>query len=605
MCGIMGYVGSKRAWPIVLSGLKRLEYRGYDSAGIAVTAGDGIEVRKQVGPLHRLEERNPDGLTGTTGIGHTRWATHGEVTLANCHPHADTSGQLVLVHNGIIDNAEELRDSLDAGARIDSQTDTAILAELIATRYDGDLLQAVRAALEMVQGTAAIAVMHRDHPGELVVARQGSPVVVGLQDDAAFVASDAQALATLTDRLIILHDSDIARLTPGNVEIIDVLNRARERRVEALAIVPDDANLGDHPHYFLKEAREQPGVIRRALKGRLDPSMRTARLPELDALEIERSMARVSIFGCGSSKLAGDVGRYLIERYARISASSDDAAELAMLNPATDHETLHLALSQSGETADVLVFMRELALRDAPMLSITNVVGNSMARAAAANVYMHAGAEYSVAATKSFISQLVCLNLLALRWARQRGMSPSQGRAWMEALEQLPEQIDAMLEHHQRIKALAREHCDASYVMFIGRGVSLPIAREGALKLKELSYIPSEGLSGAQMKHGPIALIEEGSPVWVIAPPDHTRERMLGNIHELKARGATILAIAGHDDAEIAKLSSAHIPLPPHHPALSPLLSVIPLQLFAYEVAVALGREVDRPRNLAKSVTVE
>lgn len=602
MCGIMGVVGSQHAWPVIVAGLKRLEYRGYDSAGIATWFDNAVHLARAVGPLHRLETRFPEGLGGMTGVGHTRWATHGVVSLENCHPHQDRQQTLAIAHNGIIDNAEYLRAQLGLdGFR--SQTDTEVLAELIASVYTGDLLQAVRQAMNQIQGTAAVVVVHQDHPDQLVVARLGSPVVVGLGEQVSFVASDAQALSPLTERIIVLQDSDVALLTPGQVEIIDLDNRARERRVEALTHLPEAHDLGDFPHYFLKEAHDQPEVLSRAMLGRLDNSRKTARLDELDIL-LQRP-SRVCFFGCGSSKLAGDVGRYLVERYAGVMSLSEDAAELAALHPVVDPETLYVGLSQSGETADVLALMKELELRQANMVTITNVVGNSMARRALANVYMHAGAEFSVASTKSMSAQMVVASLMALRWARQRGMTPQAGQQWLEGLAQAPQLAAGMLTHHARIADIAARHKHARYVMFIGRGISLPIAHEGALKLKELSYIPSEGLSGAQMKHGPIALIEEGSPVWVIAPPDHTRDRMVANIQELRARGAEILAVAAHNDDAIAQLADVHIPLPDHHPAISPLLSVVPLQLFAYEVARVLGREVDRPRNLAKSVTVE
>lgn len=602
MCGIMGVVGSQHAWPVIVAGLKRLEYRGYDSAGIATWFDNKVHLARAVGPLHRLEARFPEGLGGTVGVGHTRWATHGVVSLENCHPHQDRQQTLAIAHNGIIDNAEHLRAQLGLdGFR--SQTDTEVLAELIASVYNGDLLQAVRQAMNQIQGTAAVVVVHQDHPDQLVVARLGSPVVVGLGEQVSFVASDAQALSPLTERIIVLQDSDVALLTPGYVEIIDLDNRARERRVEALTHLPEAQELGEYPHYFLKEAHEQPEVLSRAMLGRLDTSRKTARLDELDVLPQRPS--RVCFFGCGSSKLAGDVGRYLVERYAGVMSLSEDAAELASLHPVVDPETLYVGLSQSGETADVLALMKELELRQAQMITITNVVGNSMARCALANVYMHAGAEFSVASTKSMSAQMMVASLMALRWARQRGMTPQDGQRWLQGLVEAPRLAAEMLTHHARIAELAQRHKHARYVMFIGRGISLPIAHEGALKLKELSYIPSEGLSGAQMKHGPIALIEEGSPVWVIAPPDHTRERMVANIQELRARGAEILAVAAHDDEAIAQLADVHIPLPDHHPAISPLLSVVPLQLFAYEVARVLGREVDRPRNLAKSVTVE
>lgn len=618
MCGIMGYIGVKPAWPIIMTGLKRLEYRGYDSAGIATLSGDDnavIHLARAVGPLHRLEQAFPQGLDGSVGIGHTRWATHGQVNVANAHPQLDQHKRLAMVHNGIIDNAHELELMLGPLER-HSETDSELLINLIALHLRElgpltakqatfGLTSAVRNALGLIKGTAAIVVLDQ-HAQELVAARQGSPVVIGLSDEATYVASDAQALAPFTDRVIHLEDGDIARLTPGHLEIINLDQHDRERRIELLEQPQEHAQGATHPHLYLSELLEQPEALDRAMRGRLDPSMRTARLDELEGFEATlQSVARVALYGCGTSLLAGAIGRQFLERHARIPSVAEDAAELAGLNPVHDPRALYVGLSQSGETADALTLLRELKLRGAHTMTITNVVGNSMARLAQANLYTHAGAEHSVASTKSFSAQVLTLMLFTLKMARQRGLSPQEGAKWLDAMQALPEAAHAMLAQREQLQALAHQHAQARYTMFVGRGASYAVACEGALKLKELSYIPSEGLSGAQMKHGPIALIEPGTPVWAIAPPDHTRERMLGNLHELKARGAYLMVIASGDDHQVAALADALIALPPHHEINAPILSALPLQLYAYEVALTLGRSIDRPRNLAKAVTVE
>lgn len=622
MCGIMAYIGHAQAWPLIVTGLKRLEYRGYDSAGIAtVDAAGELRLARAVGLLNRLEEQQPQGLPGLRGIGHTRWATHGQVTVENCHPHLDPSGALAIVHNGIIDNVEELLARWPCAAdRLRGQTDTEILISCIAQALKGmpepehpqALLGAVRQVLELVRGTAALVVLDKRRE-ELVVARLGSPVVLGVSDEAAYAASDAQALLPFTDRVIHLEDGDIARLGVKLLEIVNLDQATRQRRIARIEL--DTASLGQgedaggaYEHLFLKEIFDQPEALDRAMRGRLDHQLSSARLDELDPLKgALRGLSRVCLFGCGTSLYAGQLGRYMLEAHARIPSVAEDAAELAGLNPVHDPSALYIGLSQSGETADALSLLRELELRDAHTLTITNVVGNSMARQAKANLYVHAGFERSVASTKSFTAQALVLSLLTLKLARQRGLMPSQGALWLKALAQLPQLThEALLSYQPIIRALAQEHAQAKYTMFVGRGVSSVVAAEGALKLKELSYMPCDGLSGAQMKHGPIALIEPNTPVWAISPPDHTRERMLGNLNELKARGAKLMVIADAQDRQIAQLADVLIPLPSMaHELISPILSVLPLQLYAYEVAKALGRSVDKPRNLAKAVTVE
>lgn len=609
MCGIMGYVGGEQAWPIVMSGLKRLEYRGYDSAGVATLSRKRIRLARAVGHIAALEHKHPTGLPGTIGIGHTRWATHGGVTEANCHPHLDPDGEVAVVHNGIIDNAEALRAELVAeGAEMASETDTELLSHLIARELKAgevELMDAVRAALSRVDGTAGLLVMTRSQPERLVAARLGSPVVIGLGEDETWVASDQLALVPFTDRMVVLDDGEVAELTPGHFRTVDLQNRSREKRVERIEAAADEVELGDWPHFMLKEIVEQPRVVDRGTRGRLDAGMGTARLGGLSELgRWAHEIERVVLFGCGTSLNSALVGRYLLERYARIPTTAEDSAELSATNPIVNGKTLYVAVSQSGETADTLTALREVVSRGGTVAGITNVVGSTLARETACGTYIHAGPEISVCSTKAFVAQSLALTLLSLKFARMRHLAASDGREWVKGLEALPSQVEAMLAHKDAIRDLAETHKDARYCMFIGRGVQVPVAREGALKLKEIAYIPSDGLSGAEMKHGPLALVTQGTPVWALAPSDETRERMIGNLQELKARGATLLVVANPEDGEIRGLADALIPLPEHHPALSPMLTAVPLQLFAYYTACALGHDVDKPRNLAKSVTV-
>lgn len=604
----MGYVGSQQAWPVVLSGLRRLEYRGYDSAGIVTVVRKRFKLARSVGHLRQLEEAQPDGLPGTVGIGHTRWATHGGVSEENCHPHLDSSGRVAIVHNGIIDNVDALRKKLlEAGVVFKSETDSEVLAELIARQLDDDtsLQQAVVRAMKQIDGTAGIVAIDRMNPEVMVAARLGSPVVIGLGDGACWVASDALALRPFTDRMVVLEDSEIAELSPSGVRTIDLDQRDRDKRVEKILHQPEEAERGDYAHFMLKEIWEQPRAIDRSMRGRLDAAMGSARLGGLSSHEQRLfDIRRVVFCACGTSLYSAQVGAYLMNRYARMPATAEDAAELAVQNPIVDRHTLYVAVSQSGETADTLGALREIRLRGGLVAGITNVVGSSLARETDFGTYVHAGPEISVCSTKAFTAQVLAAELLALRFSRMRDMSASEGRAWVEALNKLPAQTQLMLESWPKCKELAERFSDAKFTMFIGRGLNVPVASEGALKLKEIAYLAAEGLSGGGMKHGPLALIEPGLPVWALVPPDETRERMLGNLRELKAREAFIAAVAAADDTEVAELVDVVIPVPPHHPTVSPMLNVIPLQLYAYYVALTKGFDIDKPRNLAKSVTV-
>ena len=608
MCGIMGYVGNKEAWGIVLSGLKRLEYRGYDSAGVVTVARKRLRLARQVGHISALQEAHQEGLPGTTGIGHTRWATHGGVTEANCHPHRDSEDTIALVHNGIVDNMEALRSELVAqGVTFRSETDSEVLAELIgqSVRSGANLTTAVRQAMARIEGTAGIVVVDRNEPDVLVAARIGSPVVIGVGSDESWVASDPVALRPFTDRMVVLDDGEIAEIRAGSFRTIDLDSRDREKRVEKILHQAEEAERGDYEHFMLKEIHEQPQAIDRSMRGRLDAAMGTARLGGLKSHEHRLfEIENVVFCGCGTSLYSAEVGAYLMTRYARLPAVAEDAAELTVKNPIVDRRTLYVAISQSGETADTLGAVREVRQRGGLVAGITNVVGSSLARETDFGTYVHAGPEISVCSTKAFTAQVLATELLALRFARMKDLSASDGRAWLSALENVPASVQLMLEQSDDCRELAKRFGKARFTMFVGRGVNVPVAAEGALKLKEIAYVAAEGMSGAAMKHGPLALIEPGTPVWALVPPDETRERMIGNLRELKARGAYVIAVADASDQEVSGLVDRVIRLPPHHPAVSPILTVIPLQLYAYYTALALGYDIDKPRNLAKSVTV-
>jgi len=608
MCGIMGYVGGERAWDTIIAGLRRLEYRGYDSAGVATVDAGVLQRARHVGPLRALEQATPEGLPGQLGIGHTRWATHGGVSETNCHPHLDNSARIALVHNGIIDNVDALRRELMAsGAVFQSETDTEVLAELIGrgVRDGSSLREAVVQALKRVAGTAGILVIDKQDSTRLVAARMGSPVVVGLGDGASWVASDQIALRPHTDRMVVLDDGELAELTADGVSTFDLDLRDREKRVEKILHQPEDAELQGHAHFMHKEIYEQPAALDRSLRGRLDTGIASAHLGGLVGHEARLiGVDRVVFFAAGASLYTGQVGAYLMNRYARLPATAEDAAELLTHNPIVEKNTLYIAISQSGETGDTLQTLREIRLRGGLIAGITNVAGSSLSRETDFGIYVHAGPEVSVSSTKAFTAQILATELLALRFARLRDLGASEGRAWVRGLTQLPGLVRTMLEQAATCQELAERFHAAPFTMYVGRGSCVPIAAEGALKLKEIAYMPAEGLSGAAMKHGPLALVEPGTPVWALVPPDDTRERMLGNLRELSARGAHIIAVADREDREVAAIAQNVLILPPHHAAVSPILAVIPLQLYAYYAALLHGYDIDKPRNLAKSVTV-
>lgn len=614
MCGIVAYSGDKKANEILLQGLHRLEYRGYDSAGICTLNGSHLEIRKKAGRIDTLaqivKQKPPKG---TCGISHTRWATHGEPTDLNAHPHLDQSGKLALVHNGVIENYQTIKENLLAkGHQFHSQTDTEVLAHLIGYHYDQlpeskeRLLQAVKTSLLEITGTYGIAVMHEDRPGEIIGARRGSPLILGIGEKEFFLASDVSALGAYTKRVIYLNDYDVVQITRDTYTIESLNQTSIDREICKIEWNPESTNKGDHEHYMLKEIFEQPASLENAMRGRLDQEQATAKFGGLN-LEVHnlRTIDRLIITGCGTALHAGMLGEYLIEELARIPVEIEIASEFRYRNPPLDNHTLVFAVSQSGETADTLAAMREVQRKGFQALGICNVVGSSIARESDGGIFLHAGPEIGVAATKSFTSQALVLSLLALFFGRLRHLSPVQGHEILSALKKLPEQAAQILEQHQTIQKLAEKYAASQSMLFFGRQANYPVALEGALKMKEISYIHAEGYPSAELKHGVIALITAQLPSVVICCQDGVYEKNVSNIQEIKARKGPVIAIATQGDKELKKLVDDVIYVPQTHPLLQPILNVIPLQLLSYYTALHLGRDVDKPRNLAKSVTVE
>jgi len=623
MCGIVGYVGRAEAAPILLDGLRRLEYRGYDSAGIAIVDGGHLETRKcagRIAALSKLTTERP--LTGSFGVSHTRWATHGKVTDENAHPHFDASGKLALVHNGVIENYQALRADLvrggDNGFR--SQTDTEVLAHLIGKLYDDScastvdvdqkkarLLAAVRAALQQVIGTYGIALIHADIPDFMIGARRGSPLVLGVGKEENFLASDVSAIVAYTREAIYLHDFDIAMVERGKFEISSLAGTSGAHQVSKLEFTAEDIKKGDYPHYMLKEIFEQPNSVRDAMRGRLSLEECTAKLGGLNMTPAQlRDVGRIVLTGCGTALHAAMVGEYLIERLAIIPTEIEYASEFRHRNTPMTPDTLVFAISQSGETADTLGALRESRRKGFRTLGICNNVASTIARESDGGVYMHAGPEIGVAATKSFTSQLAILTLIGLLLGRMRNLSTTEGSRMIEALEALPEQIEVVLKLSDQIKAIAKKYVDANGILFFGRQFNFPIALEGALKMKEITYLFAEGHPSAELKHGIIALVRPDLPSIFIAPDDAVFSKNLNNIEQVKARKGPIIAFTSGNGAKRLKETADEIVSLPEAPdCLMPILTVIPLQLLAYHLAVELGRDVDKPRNLAKSVTVE
>ncbi|NIM52045.1 MAG: glutamine--fructose-6-phosphate transaminase (isomerizing) [Gemmatimonadales bacterium] len=608
MCGIVGYVGKRQAVPLLLEGLRRLEYRGYDSAGLAVQNGCGVEVLKLAGRVRALiREARKTAVDGTCGIAHTRWATHGAPTSPNAHPHTDCSGTIALVHNGIIENADALRARLKQGGHhFKTQTDTEVLAHLIEEVSSGSLEQRVISALGRVEGAYGIAVISQDDPGKIVVARKGSPVLLGVGNGEFFVASDAAAVLEHTRSVVYLDDGDVAVLTTDSYRVIDASAREQLRSVADIDWDLGAIELGGYPHFMLKEICEQPDSIRSTLRGRLLFEQGDARLHGLNLSPRDcENIRRIVVLACGTSWHAGLVGRYAVEELAGIPVDVEYASEYRYRPQLAIRGTLAIAISQSGETADTLEAMSAARAAGGKVLGLVNVVGSTIARQADGGLYLHAGPEIGVASTKAFTSQIVALVLLGLHLGRQRGLSLAQGRELVYELARLPEQVDQVLDLEPVIEKLAREYAHADNFLYLGRGVNFPVALEGALKLKEISYIHAEGYPAAEMKHGPIALIDENMPVVFVAPEDQLYHKVLSNMQEVKARGGRIIALTTEGAGDLGALADHEIQVPKTVPLLSPVVTSIPLQVLAYHIAVLRGCDVDRPRNLAKSVTVE
>ena len=608
MCGIVCYVGQKEAKPILIEGLKRLEYRGYDSAGLAVQDGTKIDFYRAVGKIAELERKIGEiPIRGTCGIAHTRWATHGEPTEVNAHPHRDQNENVFVIHNGIIENFFSLKKKLEKnGVLFRSDTDTEVLAHLIALNFDGNLKEAVRKTMSQVEGTFGIAVVHRHVPDEIVVARRGSPLVIGLGEDGNFAASDVSAMVRYTNKVVHLNENELATLTRSNFSIYTAQAAAVTRATETVEWQPEDAELNGFPHFMLKEIYEQPETIRNAMRGRLELGEGVSKLggimPVWDQF---KDCRHIVIVACGTSFHAGSVGRYVFERLTEVDVEVEIASEFRYRKLNFPPNTFIIAMSQSGETADTLAAIKEARRKGARLLGIVNVVGSSISRETEAGVYNHAGPEIGVASTKIFISQLTILTLIALLIGRHQKLSLTEGVEIIKALSELPEQVRTVLSQDNHIQAIAEKYSKCSNWLFLGRKYQYPIALEGALKLKEISYIHAEGYAAGEMKHGPIALINPQMPTVALVPRDSMYEKMISNIQEIKSRRGPVIAIATEGDTRIREMVDEVIEVPQTLEFLYPILTVVPCQLIAYYCARFLNRDIDKPRNLAKSVTVE
>lgn len=610
MCGIIGFTGQREAATILVEGLRRLEYRGYDSAGVATGTGRQLHIRKKAGrlvELQRLLSLQP--APGCYGIGHTRWATHGRATDRNAHPHTDGTGSIAVVHNGVIDNYAVLREQLSRqGVVFRSDTDTEVLAHLIARYYHNDLVAAVRQALQLVRGTYGLAAICADEPGVIVAARWGSPLVVGHGTAGNYLASDPLALAGWADKVYYLEDGQLCVLNERDCDIFD-------QHLIPIAVtmqeLPDDlhdgqTDKGEYAHFMLKEIYEQPESLTNAMRGRLNEADATAHFGGLNLTAAQlRQVERIIITGCGTSYYAGLVGEYLIEELARLPVEVEYASEFRYRHAPLERNTIVLAITQSGETADTLAAVREANRRGQTTLAICNVVGSSIAREAHGGVYLHAGPEIGVASTKAFTAQCLVLTLLALYLGRLRHLSAAQGQQIVEELQRLPEAVRAALLCHESVKVIAEKYAHVSNMLYLGRQYLYPVALEGALKLKEISYIHAEGYPAAEMKHGPIALVDENTPSVFLVPRGQVFDKVLANMQEIKARGGPVIAVVSGDEPEVFALADDVIVIPHVPEYLQPIVAVIPLQLLAYQIALLRGCDVDRPRHLAKSVTVE
>jgi len=612
MCGIVGYIGKRNCVPIILEGLRRLEYRGYDSAGIALVKDGTLMVKKQKGKVAELAatlQLMDKDLTSFVGMGHTRWATHGEPNDVNAHPHADCKNEIAVIHNGIIENYVAIKTKLlRQGHKFLSKTDTEVLAHLIEEMYKKthNLCAAVRLSLAEVEGTYGLVVVSSFEPDRLIVARKGSPLLIGVGDGENFVASDASAIVDHTRQVMYLADGEVAEITTKGIHTTTVDDVEVEKEVEEVTFELSQIERGGYEHFMLKEINEQPETILNAMRGRLQVEQADVVLGGLREVRDKLLKARRFIItACGTSWHAGLVGEYMLEHIARIPVEVEYASEFRYRHPVIYEDDVVLSISQSGETADTLAAMREAKSKGATVLGIVNVVGSSIARESQGGVYIHAGPEIGVASTKAFTSQLTVLSLITVMMARARGMSREDALVLTKEIESLPEKVAYVLNNTDMIKAVAEEFKDVSNALYLGRGANFPVALEGALKLKEISYIHAEGYPAAEMKHGPIALIDERMPVVVVVPKDAIYEKVISNVQEVRARKGRVIAIANEDDTEIEHLAEFVIRVPRTYSFFGPIINIIPLQLLAYYIAVARGCDVDQPRNLAKSVTVE
>lgn len=603
MCGIVGYLGKKKALPVLLSGLKRIEYRGYDSFGFITLNQEDHFLLKKVGKISEVEDSlsDLDKISGTLGLGHTRWATTGEVTQENAHPHSDCHDEIFVVHNGIIENYKELKKKLEEkGHKFSSETDTEVIAHLIEEHLDGNLEEGVRKALKEVRGAYGIAVISKKDPQKMVAARLSSPLTIGIGENEFLVSSDPAAVVTHTRKVIHLDDNEIAVIKPDNFFIL------KEKPLQKIEWTREEAKKGGYSHFMMKEITEEPQSIENAIRGRLDPDEGSARLGGLQEVANRlNNISRVILVGCGTAYHAAQVGKYMLEEYAGIPCEVDIASEFRYRKPITDKHTVTLLVSQSGETADTLATLKEMKKKGILTLGITNVVGSTQARETDAGVYTRSGPEIGVASSKAFSGQLATLAMLTVNLGRKKDMSLVMGKRIVSELAQIPELSQEILKKKNKIKKIAKKYKDFENFWFIGRKYNAPIAKEGALKLKELSYLHAEGIPGGELKHGSLALINKDFPTVAICPSDSVYSKMISNIEEIKARGGPVIAIATEGNKEIKELVDDVIYIPKTLEMLTPMISVIPLHLLAYYIADFLGRDIDRPRNLAKSVTVE
>ena len=614
MCGIIGYIGPKDVVPVLIDGLRRLEYRGYDSAGVALVERAHVEVRRSAGKLSRLEEViRTQPVQGDYGVGHTRWATHGRPTEENAHPHRDCTGQIVVVHNGIIENYLDLKRQLETeGHTFETETDTEVVAHLVERESRGDGLEnAVRRAVVQLRGLFGLVLVAADDPGKIVAVRNGPPIVLGMGDGEFLVASDIPAVLSHTRDVVFLGDEEMAVITRAQVEFTDFSGRAVSKSTERIQWDPVMAEKAGYKHFMLKEIFEQPWAIQETVLGRFSEKQGTVILGELNLTDAElRDVEQVVILACGTSWHAGLVGKFLIEHLARVRVDVDYGSEYRYRDPIAGGRSLAVVITQSGETADTLAALREAQSKEARSIAICNVVGSMVTREADGTIYTHAGPEIGVASTKAFTSQLVALNLLALHLAKvRRTIAADEVQRQIEGLTQLTGLVQHTLACDAAVAAIAKQFYRYANFLYLGRGINYPIALEGALKLKEISYIHAEGYPAGEMKHGPIALIDENMPVVALVPTGPVFDKMMGNLQEAKTRGATIIAVTDADPEAFSDVLDASqdfvVPIPPAHPMLTPILMVVPLQLLAYHIAVLRGCDVDQPRNLAKSVTVE